>query len=123
LINRANVQGTGTTPRSADVTVTVNPAIGDQQRVVLLLNEVVPALSPPASPPQEVNSQSYSFIAPPRVAVSPPFGPPGSSNTITIPIKGVKAASYLARLQVDGAESPLAADSLGQFNSPIITIP
>lgn len=122
-ISGANVQGVGPNPRSADVTVNVNPAIGDQQRVILLLNELPPALSPPGGPAPDVATQSYSFVAPPRVAFSPPFGPPGFSNNITVPIKGVKAASYLARLQVDGAESPLDVDTLGRFSSPTVTIP
>ena len=115
----ANLQGTGTNPRSADVTLKLSPAVGDEQRVILLLNEVAPS-SPPAS---EVKGESYSFIAPSRIVSSPPFGPPGSSQAITIPIKGVKAAKYLARVQVDGAESVLGTNAIGQFNSPTITIP
>jgi Pvc16 N-terminal domain len=120
-ITLLNVQGSGVNPRSAAVTLTVTPAIGDRQRVVLLLNELVLA----SSPPREVKSESYSFIAPPRVtlSLSPPPGPPGSSQTITIPIKGVKAATYLTRVQIDGAESVLDTNASGQFNSPAITIP
>jgi hypothetical protein len=122
-VNLLNLQGTGVSPRSADVTLTVDPAIGDLQRVVLLLNERLAAPSPPpASPPQEIKSESYSFIAPTRIALSPPAGPPGASHTITIPIKGVKAGTYLVRLQVDGAESVLGTDINGQFDSPQTTI-
>jgi hypothetical protein len=122
-VSLLNLQGTGLSLRSADVTLTVDPAIGDLQRVVLLLNERVVASSPPsASPPQEIKSESYSFIAPTRIALSPPAGPPGASHTITIPIKGVKAGTYVVRLQVDGAESVLGTDLNGQFNSPQTTI-
>jgi hypothetical protein len=115
----SNLQGSGSDPRSADVTLQVNPAIGDAQRVVLLLNQFVSPLSPPSStaPPQ-----AYSFNALPRVLVSPP-GPPGSSHSVTIPISGVQAGTYLARVQVDGAESPLDADATGLFVAPQVNIP
>ncbi len=122
--NVSNVQGAGLDPRSADVTVTVEPAIGDEQRVALLLNEFIPVTSPPVtSPPGEAKSQAYSFIAPSRITLSPPSGPPGEKNSITIPIRGVKAGDYLIRLQIDGAESPLASDASGQYVDPQITIP
>ena len=49
-------------------------------------------------------------------------GPPGASETITIPISGVQAGSYLVRVQVDGAESPLGSDSTGQYVAPMVTI-
>lgn len=120
-INVSNVQGTGTNPRSANVNLTVKPAIGDTQRVALVLNELTP---PVASPPgSEVIAQSYRFNAPSRIPVSPPAGPPGTSESITIPVDGVKAGKYLVRIQVDGAESPLGTDAVGQYNSPQVTIP
>jgi len=99
---------------SGTVTVSVNPPVGDEQRVLLLLNQILPAGSPP-----ETVSESYGFLAPSRI---PPAGPPGSSPTIAIPITGVKAGTYLMRLQVDGAESVLGADAGGLFNSPQVTI-
>lgn len=123
-INVNNVQGAGNDPRSADITVTVNPAIGDRQRVALLLNEFVPITSPPlTSPPAPARAEAYSFIAPSRVTLSPPSGPPGSSNSITIPVKGVKAGDYLVRIQIDGAESPLESDASGGYADPQVTIP
>jgi hypothetical protein len=119
-----NVQGAGTAPRSADLTLTVNPPIGDEQRVALLLNELLPLSSPPlTSPPGVAKAEAYSFIAPSRITLSPPSGPPGSINSITIPIRGVKAGDYLVRLQVDGAESPLGSDASGQYVDPQVTIP
>jgi hypothetical protein len=105
--------------RSANVNLTVHPAIGDTQRVILMLNEFMPI----ASPPSEVAAQSYSFTAPVRTSLqSPPPGPPGASETITVPISGVKAGSYLIRIQVDGAESPLGFNPAGQYVSPLVTI-
>jgi hypothetical protein len=112
-VNVTNVAGTGADPRSADVELTVKPAIGQSQRVVLILNEFVAApSSPPASP------FSYSFIAPPR----PPSSPPGPTENVTIGVRGVKAGDYLVRVQVDGAESPLGIDSVKGYNSPKVTI-
>jgi len=121
-INITNSHGSGIDPRSADVTLTVTPDVGDEQRVVLLLNELVPEQSPPPSPPSHAKPASYSFVAPSRLPASPPGGPPGQTNTVTIPIGGVKAATYLIRVQVDGAESPLTVDSGGRFDGPQVTI-
>ena len=112
------VAGAGPAPISGTVSVAVNPAIGNAQRVTLLLNEFVPI----TSPPQTTVAAAYSFIAPLRTPLSPPSGPPGSSHTIAIPVSGVKAGTYLVRIQVDGAESMLGTNSIGQFDKPTVTI-
>jgi hypothetical protein len=126
-INPASItflQNAGVPAISGSITLTANPPIGDLQRVVLLLNQIVAIPPPPlTSPPEEIKAESYSFIAPARVTLSPPSGPPGSKSTITIPIRGVKAGTYLVRIQVDGAESPLQTDVNGQFSEPRVTIP
>jgi hypothetical protein len=119
-IGLANLQGTGTELRSARVDLTVDPAVGDTQRVVLFLNELIPLESPPG--PEESKAQAYSFSAPSRIPLSPP-SPPGPSQIISIPISGVEAGDYLVRIQVDGAESPLGTDAEGRYNSPMVTIP
>jgi hypothetical protein len=119
-IGLANLQGTGTELRSARVDLTVDPAVGDTQRVVLFLNELIPPVSPPGT--DESKAQAYSFSAPSRIPLSPP-SPPGPSQTISIPISGVEAGDYLVRIQVDGAESPLGTDAAGRYNSPMVTIP
>jgi len=77
---------------------------------------------PITSPPQTTVAAAYSFIAPLRTPLSPPSGPSGSSHTIAIPISGVKAGTYLVRVQVDGAESILGTNSIGQFDKPTVTI-
>jgi hypothetical protein len=116
-----NLQTAGNNLQSADINLTVTPAIGDAQRVVLLLNEInLPVTSPPE--PAAV-AQSYSFNAPLRIPPSPPGGPLGARESITVPISGVKAGTYLVRLQVDGAESPLGTDAAGRYNAPQVTIP
>jgi len=115
----SNSQGSGPDPRSADLAIQVNPAIGDAQRVTLLLNQLLAPLSPPGTGP----ARAYSFTAPPRVPVSPPPGPPGASHSIIVPISGVLSGTYLVRVQVDGAESPLDVDASGSYATPQVTIP
>lgn len=117
-IGISNPQSSGSL-RSADINLTVKPAIGESQRVVLLLNQFLPVLSPPAV---DVVPDAYSFVAPSRRPLSPPTSPPGPTENITIPIKGVKAGSYLVRIQVDGAESPLGTNAAGQYVSPLLTL-
>jgi hypothetical protein len=116
-INVSNVQAVGNNLHSADLNLTVKPAVGNKQRVVLLLNEYssVP-LSPPVAAAQPL---SYSFSAPPMAVLSPP----APTENITIPISGVNAGTYLVRIQADGAESPLGTDSAGRYDSPQVTIP
>jgi hypothetical protein len=119
-VDVSNLQIAENNFRSADINLTVKPAIGDAQRVVLLLNQIdLPVTSPPGP---EAIAQAYSFNAPSRIPVSLPTGPPAASESITIPISGVKAGNYLVRIQVDGAESPLGTDARGQYNSPQVTI-
>lgn len=61
---------------------------------------------------------SYSFGASPAAVLSPP----APAENITFPISGVRAGTYLARIRVDGAESPLGTDPDGLYNSPQVTI-
>jgi hypothetical protein len=91
------------------VTVPVDPPVGKAQRVVLLLNEF--------QPPTTRSPLAYSFEAPSR---NQPASPP-TVGTITFPTVGVQPAEYLVRVQVDGAESVLAADGTGHFASPNVT--
>jgi hypothetical protein len=102
-VNVSNVQGSGTAPRSADVTVQVNPLVGKAQRVVLMLNER--SVTEPAA---------YTFVGPRRDT---------DTNSIQIPISGVKTADYFLRLQLDGAESPLDLNPASPKFGPTVTIP
>ncbi|MCD4790086.1 MAG: DUF4255 domain-containing protein [Bacteroidales bacterium] len=111
-----NVQGTGDDLRSADIKLTVKPAIGETQRVILLMNEIKPDI---VSPPDTSPPLSYSFQAPSMALLSPP----APTENITIHISGVKAGTYLIRIQVDGAESPLETDASGKYDEPQVTIP
>ena len=111
-LNVTNVQGAGSSLRSAEIQLTISPAVNQTQRVILLLNEFTTGAT-------TVPLQSYSFHAPPMAILSPP----NPIENITIPISGVRAGTYLVRIQVDGAESPLETDTTGRYNGPQITIP
>ncbi|MBD2246944.1 DUF4255 domain-containing protein [Nostoc sp. FACHB-888] len=88
--------------RTAEITVKFQPKVGKAQRVVLLLNE--------ASGDSPV---SYFFLVAPRTE---------DTDVITIPVKNVKPATYIVRVQVDGAESPLHKNQSGEYDSPQVTI-
>ena len=86
-------------PGITTVTLTVAPNIGSGQRAVLLLNN--PAVSP-----------ATAFASKAAVASA-------DSNQISIDIAGVPTATYLVRVQIDGAESLLKSD----FSGPTVTMP
>ena len=86
----------------ADVTVKVVPKVRAGQRVLLLINE----LSGDAS-------AAYTFA---------PTPPAIDADTLKIPISGVKSGDYLVRVQIDGAESPLAVDNSNRYVGPKVTI-
>lgn len=115
-ITLASVTTAADGTRSADVSVTLDPPAGRRQRVMLLLNEF--------NPPAERPARAYSFAAPSRDRP----GEPETANTIVIPVRGVAPGQYLVRVQVDGAQSPLEADTtegsptFGQFVRPTLTI-
>jgi hypothetical protein len=98
-----NVQGSGSDPRSAEVIVDVEPVVGKEQRVVLLLNEISGS-----------GAAAYTFVAPSRE---------NDSSSLTIAASNVKAGIYLVRLQVDGAESPLSLSPQGEYDAPQVMIP
>jgi hypothetical protein len=121
-LSLANVQTASDGSRSADVHLNISPAVGATQRVVLLLNEFQPAsLSPPSG--TELLALTYSFIAPSRFSLqSPPTALPPPQPNIPVPISGVRPGNYLVRVQVEGAESPLEINAMGQYNAPQVTI-
>jgi len=100
---------------AADITVNFSPGVGKKQRVVLLLNEF--------DPPKNRPAHSYSFKAPPR-------DDDEDASLIVIHISDVAPGDYLVRVQVDGAESPLTADTdtdppsstFNQYIEPKVTI-
>ena len=103
-----SVGGDGTL--SGKITVKLNPEVGKAQRVVLLLNEFQPS-TPPAA--------AYSYNAEVRTA---------DGDSVEFKISSVAPHSYLVRVQVDGAESPLDVDenqlspTYGMYIGPRINI-
>jgi hypothetical protein len=45
------------------------------------------------------------------------------TDVVTIRISGVRASTYFARVQVDGADSPLDMDPASPTFGPVVTIP
>ncbi len=109
LVELDSVEGAGNEPRSANIGLTIAPAVGEDQSILLLMNQVD---NPPGTTPK-----AYSFKA------TLPSSPPGPPESIIVPVSGVQAGSYLLRIRVDGAESPLGADANGKYNAPLLVIP
>jgi hypothetical protein len=86
--------------------------------VVLLLNEF--------NPPSDRAVRAYRFEAPPDNGIEDDAD---ATASITFAITGVVPGHYLARVQVDGAESPLTVDTdpdsptFNQYVEPKVTIP
>jgi hypothetical protein len=85
-----------TAPNST-LSLDVAPAVGSGQRVALLVG-------------------GNTISIPPRPAADPP------TETLLFPIPDLAAGDYLLRVQIDGAESPLALDASGNYASPKLTI-
>jgi hypothetical protein len=91
-------------PNGTAVTLTLSPNIGVGQRAVLSLNNLA--------------------VTPPTAYTSLPVIAAADSNQITINIVGVPTGTYLARVQIDGAESILDFDSgTHQFTGPTVAMP
>jgi hypothetical protein len=101
-----------TLPREGEISVDVTPNVGRDQRVTMLLNEFNPPL-PSVRPPR-----AYRIAAPSRNVP----GAPEQSGTLVIPFSDVLPATYLMRLRIDGAESPLGLSGTGQYNAPQVDI-
>jgi hypothetical protein len=85
----------------------VKPAIQNKQDVRLLLNEISPG-----------TTGAFVFYMKNDIPPNPPPGP-----DISIPVNGLTAGTYLMRIQVDGAESPLLTDpATGKYNGPKVII-
>jgi hypothetical protein len=101
LANQTTGTVDGTAVHSADVTVKVDPDVEKNQRVALLLNELA-----------ATDARTYTFLDEPRTL---------DTDTITIAAVDVKPATYLVRVQVDGADSRL--DLTGDtYSDPQVTL-
>lgn len=95
--------------RSGAVAVSVEPPVGSQQQVTMMLNAV------PGG-----TGQSFVFPDERRDA---------ETADLDLPFAAVPAGSYLIRVAVDGAETPLAVDTTagspteGQYTEPVVVVP
>jgi|KBSMisStaDraftv2_1062788.scaffolds.fasta_scaffold290391_1 hypothetical protein len=80
---------------SGTITMQVAPAVGREQRVALMLNQVVTG---------DTAAQAYVFAAPSRPSTDPPESP-----SVTVRFADVVAGTYYVRIRVDGATSELTA--------------
>ncbi|MFN6482021.1 MULTISPECIES: DUF4255 domain-containing protein [unclassified Nostoc] len=98
----AQVENSGDNLRTAEITVKFRPKVGKAQRVVLLLNQV-----------SSDSPVAYSFLVAPRTQ---------DTDAIAIPVKNVKPGTYIVRVRVDGAQSPLHKNQSGADDSPQVNI-
>ena len=102
-----DVSSSGGMIDSANFSVNILPGVHKGQIISLHLNELNP--SPGESP------KSYSFKLPDSFLANEA----NAVNTVTFPIKDIKAGIYLLRVKVDGAESELTPDpGTGKFDDP-----
>ncbi|MDZ8189497.1 MAG: DUF4255 domain-containing protein [Nostoc sp. ChiSLP02] len=97
------VENNGNNLCSAEITIKFHPKVGKAQRIILLLSDL--------SAPSLV---AYSFLVAPRAE---------DTDAIDIPVNNVKPGTYIVRVRVDGAESPLSKNQSGEYDSPQVTIP
>jgi hypothetical protein len=90
------IAGDGT--RSANVTIKLSPNVSQPQRAVLFMNEF--------NPPGNRAARAYSFDSSPHNKT----GDPAETDTLVFPIHGVRDGVYLARVQIDGADTALEQD-------------
>lgn len=95
---------------TAAITIKFNPPVRSGQQVVVLLNEVSSKLHDAAS-----SKQGAAYTLPMNVCAA-------DTDSITIPVTNIKSGNYLVRVQVNGAESWLARDRDGAYDSQQVTI-
>jgi hypothetical protein len=87
------------TPPNSTLQLEITPSVGRTQRVALLIGDQTISISPR------------------------PLGDPDPAATLSFPIpSNFLTGTYLLRVQIDGAESPLEVDGTGLFVSPTIKI-
>jgi hypothetical protein len=106
ITNKQVISATSTTVRR--LRVDVSPNVGPRQEGVLYLNQInVSGGQPP---------QSYSIDAAPRPAGSAP------TATLEFAIGDVSGGTYLMRVQINGAESPLDFDPSQGYTGPTVVL-
>lgn len=102
-IERGDIQEQAEGKYQATITVPVDVVVSPEQRAFLLLNGFT-----------DNNAQTYIFAAARRTV---------DANSLVFLIRDVIAGSYLVRVQIDGAESPLTLNANEQYSGPSLVIP
>ncbi|MFB6893104.1 DUF4255 domain-containing protein [Kitasatospora sp. NPDC056327] len=93
---------------SARLDVRLDLPLRDDQEVLLLLDELRPPEGRPGA------SHRFRMPGPPRPRPDP--------FEVRVPVVGVRAAVYLARVQVDGVPSELTVSGDGSFGGPVVDL-
>lgn len=108
--SESNVEAFALRPRieleEASTSIKVDPGVGKDQRVVVLLNEI-------NRPDNKKPPACYTFVLASRTA---------DSSEISIPMDGVKAGDYLVRIQVDGAQSILTVENASYAGPKLVVL-
>jgi len=102
----------GVTFHSGTITATVDPPVHREQRVAVLLNE--------RGSPADRSARTYAFTAPDGNGIA--VGDPPSA-TVAVDFAGVAAGTYVARISVDGVDSPLERGADDRFSGPQVVLP
>ena len=106
-IQATGVSGSVDAPREATIELQLAEEVGKSQRVTLLLNQI--GVAAPVG-------YSFSLLT----------ARDTDSALLEIPIRGVNAGTYLVRVRVDGAESPVTASGAPEdltYTDPSVVIP
>ncbi len=98
----ANLEDLGDEYYTGSLTIRTDLRVEVKQRVFLLLNGI-----------SDQNSYSYIFPAQKRSRIT---------HLLEFIIQKVQPGTYLARVQIDGAESPLTVEN-DRYSGPLVTIP
>lgn len=108
--SESNVEAFALRPRieleEGSTSIKVDPEVGMDQRVVVLLNEI-------NRPDDKKPPACYTFVLVSRTA---------DSSEISIPMDGVKAGDYLVRIQVDGAQSMLTVENASYAGPKLVVL-
>jgi hypothetical protein len=101
----------GVVLRTGTITATIAPPVGRDQQLLLQLIEV--------GAPAERAARGAVLRAPAQNGVP---GNATSATTVAFPFTRVPEDTYVARLVVDGVESPVGRAGDGAFNAPVVTV-
>jgi hypothetical protein len=105
------VDGASVDFQTGALRLTLDPKVGRNQAVSLLLNELG---GPSDRPPR-----AYTFRAPAAKGLAEGVE---EAATLDLPFRRVIAGSYLVRIRVDGAESVPGQGASGEFERPRVTL-